>query len=592
MRPAMNLLFVAILLAGCTLRAPGQAPAADQPPTLKTTARAVVVDVVVTKGNDEPVGGLHKPDFQVLEDGKPQRVDSFEEHTSRTLSAESAPLPPMPPNVYTNAPPVPSSDAVNVLLLDTLNTSKQDQGYARQQILNFLKFMAPGTRAAIFLLGSKLRYVQGFTADSALLAAALNGKRNVSAEKDAASRSRDDDADDAEHIQTMITMNNGHSTAGVEAVAASQRDSADFQFGDRIAMTMDALDYLARYLGGVPGRKNLIWFASSFPVTVFPSASEREAMSHLRGYADRAKTTAYLLTASKVAVYPVNAQGMMNDHVMEADSDGPRRVGGMSAYSAEAAARADTIDSMEHLASDTGGKAFYNVNDLRAAVQHAINDGSHYYTLVYSPANTKTDGKFHRIQVKLNEGKYKLSYRRGYNTDDRLAAETKPDEDPLRHLILRGMPSETEILYAARVVPATIQPAPGAKPAGLNPQLTGPRTRYNIDFMIPWTYVTFTGAGDLHTGKLQLGLMAYDRDGNAVNWFGAMQSMSLSPKAYTALQKSGIPAHLEIDLPDKDVVLETGVFDWATGKAGTLEIPLHPGAAPSTAPSQAAAKKN
>jgi hypothetical protein len=73
--------------------------------------------------------------------------------------------------------------------------------------------------------------------------------------------------------------------------------------------------------------------------------------------------------------------------------------------------------------------------------------------------------------------------------------------------------------------------------------------------------------------------MAYDRDGNAVNWEGAIQGMKLQPDVYTAIQKSGIPSHMEIDLPNTGAYLETGVYDWGTGKAGTLEIPLHPGGA-------------
>jgi hypothetical protein len=85
-----------------------------------------------------------------------------------------------------------------------------------------------------------------------------------------------------------------------------------------------------------------------------------------------------------------------------------------------------------------------------------------------------------------------------------------------------------------------------------------------------------------------VGLMAYDRDGNAVNWIGGTQEMSLQPEIYASVQKSGIPAHMEIDLPNKDVYLETGVYDWGTGKAGTLEIPLNVGGTAATASAQPA----
>ncbi|MGA2170673.1 MAG: hypothetical protein ABSG62_20985 [Terracidiphilus sp.] len=75
----------------------------------------------------------------------------------------------------------------------------------------------------------------------------------------------------------------------------------------------------------------------------------------------------------------------------------------------------------------------------------AIHNGSHYYTPVYTPASTQMDGKFHRIEVKLAQGKAKLSYRRGYYADT--ASDAKPASDPLPPLLARGMPSSTQVLY-------------------------------------------------------------------------------------------------------------------------------------------------
>jgi hypothetical protein len=76
-------------------------------------------------------------------------------------------------------------------------------------------------------------------------------------------------------------------------------------------------------------------------------------------------------------------------------------------------------------------------------------------------------------------------------------------------------------------------------------------------------------------GKIQASLLAYDRVGNAVNWVGVTQGMDLKPEIFAAIQKSGIPVHLEIDLPNSEVYLETGVYDWSSGKAGTLEVPVN-----------------
>jgi VWFA-related protein len=590
MRLRPTKLFSTAVLLGSLAALQAQNPPSDapQPPVFKTNARAVVVDVVVTKGNDEPVSALRKQDFQIIEDGKPQAIDYFEEHTAKTLPPGALPpLPKMPPDVYTNVPPAPPSDTVNVLLLDTLNTEKQDQVFMHKQILQFLKGMQPGTRCAIFMLGSKLRFIQGFTADSSALVAALNDKKNEP-DKDPSFRSASDKADDQRDLAMLMTMLGGRSDGGIDAYREGQNAHTEFQYGERVLMTLEALDYLARYLADVPGRKNLIWFASSFPVIVFPTPSQRQALSESRIYGSAVKRTADLLTVSKVAVYPINAQGMMVEHGMEAENIGPGGMGNIGAYSEEASGRADIVANMEQLAADTGGKAFYNTNDLNAAMQHAINDGSHYYTIAYTPTNKKMDGKYRKIDIKLTEGKYKLAYRRGYNADDTASVATT-DPDPVRPLLMRGLPSATQLLYGVRVLAQNPQPKPNSPHAGKNPKLICPCTRYDLDFMIRWTDISMTAIDGLHhRGKIEVGLMAYDRDGNAVNWSAVTQGMLLEPDIYKQIQKSGIPAHMEIDLPNKDVYLETGVYDWDTGKAGTLEIPLHVGVTAPTASLQPA----
>jgi VWFA-related protein len=553
-------------------------------PVYKTQAREVVVDVVVTKGDDQ-VLALHKQDFQVLEDGKPQAIDFFEEHTAKTLpSGAVPPLPKMPPHVYSNVPPAPQSDSVNVLLLDSLNTDQQDQVYVHNQVINFLKNMQPGIKVAIFTLSSKLRMVQGFTTDSSVLRNALNDpKYGVKPDKAPVSRSLQDKFDDVEHMDKMQMMWNA--PAAIEATRAFQADFAGFQGDQRVAMTLEALQYLARYLAAVPGRKNLIWFSSNFPITVFPRVGERQGISQStanpREYSKAVRETADMLTVSKVAVYPIGAEGMMSEHVFEANAvrptdyegnevkslSGPGSAGkgaDMGPYINESAARSDKIMAMEQLATDTGGKASFNTNDLNAAMQHAVTDGAHYYSVAYSPTNKKMDGNFRRIEVKVNSGKYKLAYRRGYNADDTLVQAEKPQAHPLQPLMLRGMPNSTQLLYGVRVVPADPQPAANAPRAGKNTKLTGPTTRYTVDFMIRWTDVKLQPAADgTHSGKIQVELLAYDREGNALNWVGGAQVMSLAPDIFAAIQRSGVPAHFETDLPaDKDLFLETGVYDW------------------------------
>ncbi len=558
---------------------------------LQTSARDVVLDVVVTRGDGDPVAGLTKADFDVEEDGKPQAIDFLEEHTAATAShdtpQESQKL---PPGTYTNAPPAPVGDAVNVLLLDTLNTPQQDQAYVHDEIEDFLKKMQPGTRIAIFALGSKLRYVQGFTADTSTLLAALNDKGKGAAPVKV-SRDSGDAADNAADMARLTMMQ----SMGVGDLQKALADMSSFDLGTRASMTFEALDHLARYLAGIPGRKNLIWFSSSFPVVIFPTAAQRENIEKSpQMYLQQVRKTANLFTVSQISIYPVGAQGMMVEHVGEADSagpaapegsvhfgdqpDGPMSNSTMTPFMGGATNRGNTIATMQQLATSTGGKAYFNTNDLNGALKRAINDGAHYYTLSYSPTNVKMDGTYRSIEIHLKNGHYTLAYRHGYNADSASSFEQTAGTDPMAAVMKLGLPGATGLVYSVQAVPASGQPAAGSQRAGQNAKLVGPTVRYTVDFSIRLSDVAFrTGPDGERNGKLEAGLMAYDQNGNPVNWDKVTAALSLKPAEFAAMQKSGIPVHMELDLPDEDVNLVTGVYDWGSGKTGSLEIPLQPG---------------
>jgi VWFA-related protein len=578
-------------------------------PVFKTSTRAVIVDVVVDNGKGEPVQALRKEDFRIFEDGKPQNIDFFEEHQAKTLSGALQPLPKMPPNVYTNVPPAPEDDAVNVLLLDSLNTPPQMTSYARNQILNYLNHVKPGTRIAIFVLNKSLNIVQGFTSDATLLREAA---LQQTAPGISASMVTKSEVGDFQELMAFMGSNapspgstttsaaptggNGPSGAGwanptspISALTAVQDAFANYQGfkeANRARMTLEAISDVARYLSGIPGRKNLIWFAGDFPIVILPKFDQRQDAANNGIALKEIRKAADLLTAARVAVYPVYANGIMSDDIVSSDNRSPASaagvgnmstVAGNAVFNDSANARASEIASMNQLASDTGGKALYNTNDLDTAIGHSIADGAHYYSIVYTPTNKKMDGKYRSIEIKVPEYKYKLAYRRGYNADEDAKAPRQVETDPLRSLLRPGSPDATQLLFAVRAVPNSPQPASNAHPAGKNTSVTGPTTRYSFDFMIRWTDVALaSGPNGTHTGKVEIELLAFDRTGKAVNWNGGTQEMQLTPDLYAAIQRSGIPAHMEIDLPREPIYLEAGVHDLTTGKVGTLRIRLDP----------------
>lgn len=535
-----------------------QAPTSpNQVPAIKSEVRIVLVDVVVTQRKGETVGGLHKEDFKVAEDGTPQTISFCEEHTGGRVSPIA--LPPEPPDVYTNYPRIKTTDSINILLLDSLNTQASDQTYVRPQMAKYLQaaLAAPtGARVAIFTLGQKLRMVRGFTADSSESLKALidpNSGTEAKFESQMASPARKHSDELAcSEIRSPIAKEGCEEFLAEEG---SERSS------DRVVMTLQAFQALARYLAQFPGRKNVMWVAGSFPISFFPESNPRGVLR--KQYRSEIRQTADLLTADQVAVYPISAAGLSPDSINAPDNYG---VPVHDDYSN----RNFNQITMETLARDTGGRPFYNTNDLSNAMTEAINSGSHYYTLTYTPTNTKKDGKYRRIELKATNGSYKLAYRRGYNAENpnmEQAIERSAPSDPLLPLVGFGMPDFAQILYKVRV--ATLQDSGKA-----DPKRTG--VRYGVDFAIaPPDVKLETSAAGTRDGNIEVALMAYDYDGKLLNAVTRKIPIHLQPDVFAALQKVGFQLHEEIDLPSGDIYLQTGIYDLGASHAGTLGIPLH-----------------
>jgi len=553
-----------------------QAPApANQAPVFRANARAVAVDVVVTAGSNDPVSELQKQNFQVFEDGKPQTIDLFQEHSS-TPASETTP-PQLPAHVFSNQAAAPRADAVNLLLIDSLNTSGPDQQFVHKQIADFLNHLQPGTSMAIFTLNSRLRLVQGFTTDAALLKTALESKAATPGTT-VESYGRDDDLNDKGEIAIIGEMEDGVQDKAhpptAEAHTRMLETQAGTQAGQRSSITLAALQQLARAMAGIPGRKNLLWFASSFPISLFPNGPNRQTLANGKEIDTAVRATADLLTQSKVAVYPISAQGMITDTTMNADSQGqPNGDNFERNANLQSNSNAANTASMELLATDTGGQAFYTSNKLSDSLAHAIQSGSHYYTVVYTPPGSQMDGKFHRIEVKLVQAKGKLAYRRGYYAD--ATGATPLPADPLAPLLALGMPAATQVVYQVRVLPASPQPAAGTAVVGGNAKLPQPDTRIKADFVVSASSVDLEpGPDNTHTGKLEVALVARDTQGHVANWTGQTLAISLNAADFEKAQHAGMPIHLLLDVPQSQLFLSTGVYDMRAQKAGTLEIPL------------------
>lgn len=590
-----------LLSAAVSLHTQTAAPDSGKPlPAFKANVRLVLVDAVVTNAKGDTVPDLHKEDFELLEDNQPQTISTFEEH--RGAPPTEVRLPFMPPHVYTNFPTTQTADSVNVLLLDALNTPSRDQTYVHQQMIQYLKKIPPGTRVAIFTLASRLRMLQAVTTDSSELVAILNNPKAGPHPSPLLPSSAETEANQ-QTIDFMIANGNppgaqSLAQAAVDPVNAMKQflsDTAAFQTDSRIRITLQALQQVARYLSGVPGRKNVIWFSGSFPVNIFPAPDLPDAnspnsdvpdpFSATHSFQQEIRKTTDLLTAAQVAIYPIAAEGLAADAAFEVNGqEMSEKRGSAQMQDRIQQLRTGAVDrdsnhaAMEELARDTGGQAFYNTNGLSGALDRVINAGSHYYSLAYAPTNATMDGKFRRIQLKLLNGKYTLGYRRGYFADDlatALAAGQQADSDPLLLLMGRNLPDYSQIVYKIRVLPTDPQPPADAPRLGSNTDMKGPFTRYGVDFAITAQDLKLdpTPDGARH-GNIEVVVLAYDRDGKPLNFVVTKGNLLVKPDVYPGLLKVGLQIHKEIDVPKEYVYLRTGIYDLKASTAGTLGIPL------------------
>jgi VWFA-related protein len=535
------------------------------PPTIKVETRVVLLDVVVTDHKGEGIPNLRREDFNIEEDGKPQTLSAFDEHSRH--NALPVNLPALPPNVYTNMQAVKPSDSVNVLLIDMLNTYPWFQTDVCNQAIKYLKIVPPGTRLAIFTLNDQqLRLVRGFTTDFSGLSVALDGSHSgVMPESSWLNPTPSRHSAELAGLSAMIMMQ--ASPAAVGAVTEYLGGETAFKSGNRSELTLEAFQHLARYLSGIPARKNVVWFADSFPISFVP-----ENKVHTPRHQEHVQQTSDMLTAAQIAIYPVSAHGLAGDPTFDGgDVLGITREGMLDNQST-------TQIAAETIAQETGGRAFYNTNALDAAMAKAIDEGSHYYTLAYAPTNNKTDGRYRRIKVILpNNGGYKISYRRGYYADkpETRQSDDPTAEDPLIPLVGFGMPNFDQITYKIQANPLQPQPAPDARRAGLNTEWKGPFTRFGVDLAVSLQNFALDSAPDgVKHGRLEVILVAYDRTGKIINIAKRTSRFALPPKDLPELQTKGLPVHLEIDVPPGEIYLRTGIYDLNSGNAGTLGLPL------------------
>jgi VWFA-related protein len=547
---------------------------------LHSNTNLVLVDVVVVE-KGRPIHALDRAKFHIFEDGHERAITSFDEHAGSDLAPAALKPAKLPPNTYSNFPTYPDTGVVNVLLLDALNTPIANQVEVRQQMVEYLAKIKPGTTLAIYTLASRLRQLQGFTTDTSRLVKAVQGAK-AGAQKSMALQTPEDVAENDKLIDVMTAS--GAPEGVIAAMKQFMADTTAYQVDMRVRMTLDALNELARTLSGIPGRKNLIWFSGSFPIALDPDDTLSSPFEAMRNYSQEVEQTSELLSASRVAVYPVDARGLLTNPTFQASyktSGDPAKGGNFMRDNDRFTQQTDNEQStMKQIAEQTGGQEYINTNGLGGAVASAVEHGSDYYTVGYVPAANKLDGHFHKIQVKMDGSGYKLAYRRGYYAEN--GSKTSSHDPVKSNLIAQaamyGAPQATQILFQVQLVPADDTQIKGVKlpdgPAGaMAGTLKGPIKRYLAVMQIDPKGIRFEEKPDgTHSAALELALIAYDEDGKTVNYFEGSFALNLKDAQYSRVMAGKIPAVFPLDFPVGKGSLRIVILDRAAGRVGSLEV--------------------
>jgi hypothetical protein len=298
------------------------------------------------------------------------------------------------------------------------------------------------------------------------------------------------------------------------------------------------------------------------------------------------------MARSQVAVYPVDARGIKADAAYTAalptrsrgavDNDPLYNSRMSSNLEAQLIAEHGT---MNHLADETGGHAFFGSNDVAGFMTKAIDMGANYYTLTYVPSNTDWNGKPRKIKVNVEGNHYRLAYRTGYVASDRPINASNQQTTPesqrttastITATMKRGAPNPTEILFKILVTPSSVINPPAQaiqKKEGLAAVSLHSQRRYRVDYAVDPEDVHWELDRGTRSATIEFMIVGYDGDGNIINQATRTVPLRLTDQDIAAAARGGLQLTQEIAMPAKgEFYLRIGVLDKSTNRIGTVEV--------------------
>ncbi len=560
-----------------------QQSSADVPTfTIRANTRLIVVDVVVTDKKGQPVTGLKPEDFTVEENGKKQKVSVFVPPGVVASTSSQA----LPPGVFSNHPDqlVPKGQ-LTVLVLDATNSLFTQQAYARSQMLKYVVEQGQSGRAmAVLTLTDRLRVLQQFTSDPQVLMTAI---KNFKPQEPTLQGT-------APPPESGITSDMGGGARGGQIAAQITAANAEiasfsnlqigFDIERRTLITIEAMRTLARMLGGLPGRKNVVWLTGNLPFDLIPedrNVSDAELLADLPGqgrqrsaavngagsqageqrmlHGQEIREAESSLASANIAIYPVDLHGLVGGAENSATSSMAHNRDIHGAGIANAAiSQSDRIEpsqgTMREIADQTGGKAYINENEIKEGVALAVADDKASYTLGYYSDNKKWDGKFRKLKIKVENHDAEVRYRKGYFAVDPTQDKNWKPEQEVAQAVQFNAPA-TQVSFMAQTKPTD----PG---------------KARVVFLVDAHTLS---AEDSSGGKkMDVAFYAslYDSSGKSLGTRSIKVDKTFDAGTYQQVVDHGMMVPIDLDVPASATELRLAVLDNKTGFIGTVSGPL------------------
>ncbi len=563
LRPAISLRFgilvmtkrfllssaAAITLAVQGLNAQGQPQAPQQPPiTFRAEVNYVEVDARVLDREGKFIAGLEASDFQIFEDGKPQKVTAFSmvniplERVERPLFASK----PVERDVRNN---LEAADGrIYVIVLDDLHTAPLRSQRIKLAARQFIeRYVGANDMAAVVHTSGLTSGGQEFTTSQARLLRAVDkfmGRKLRSS------------------TQNMIDDVNRR--AGTPFSGDPAADMDDKERGFQARNTLDSIRSLANYLGNIRGRrKAVVMFGEGIDYNINEIFSDQ--ITEAQTVIDATREMIAAATRANVAIYTVDPRGLGAEFddlaAIQSFPDDTSSGLGMSSIFNEVRLGQDSLRVM---ADETGGFAVVNRNDFATAFQRIVDDNSSYYVMGYYSSNDRRDGRFRKIEVKLpNKPGYVIRSRKGYVAPRGRAPETKAAaKDGPTPELRDAMESPLPLAGLPLSVTASVFKGPSVKGTT--------QASLVISTLVNGSTLPFAESEGMFKNDLEILGLATDDKGKSFSTNRNTVNLNMKPDTAKRVTATGFRVINSLDLAPGRYNLRVAVRESNTRKAGSV----------------------